>query len=103
MITIPAPESQSPIESALLIPMTCEDCDRQISLARKELGAFLTAVQQLYGDNVVARVAEVWLTLLESPQPPWGDGRLTWRHITIVASSRLAIDRSTGGAEGEER
>jgi hypothetical protein len=61
-----------------------------ITMAERELGAFITAVTELFGSEQARLAAEDWLDelVLRGTLP-----RLTsrdWRLVTIAASARLA-------------
>lgn len=62
----------------------------QLSMAERELSAFLAAVEALFGPTQAKLSAEDWLNVTEQVL---GENHLTqrdWRAVTIVASSRLA-------------
>lgn len=65
-------------------------CTGQISLAERELSAFIAAVAELYGAEEARASAEDWFDESElmdfSPRSTHRD----WRTITIAASVRLA-------------
>lgn len=77
------------IPSAVSIPL--RGCCQEIESAERELGAFLKAVQSLYGDDVVTSAADTWIGILESALVPVFRGLPNWRHVTVRASSRLAL------------
>jgi hypothetical protein len=61
-----------------------------LSMAERELSAFLAAVEALFGPTQAKLSAEDWLNVTEQVL---GENYLTqrdWRAVTIVASSRLA-------------
>jgi hypothetical protein len=66
-------------------------CRQEIANAERELGAFLKAVQSLYGDATAARAAADWISILESAPVTAFRGLPNWRHVKVRASSRLAI------------
>ncbi len=72
------------------VPVFPDDCCRLIKSAEKELGAFLGAVTTLYGEIVAMGAAECWVALVGSSDIATVNGVPNWRHITILASSRLA-------------
>ncbi len=92
MIPIPVLQPHSPIDDAVLIPIGSEQCYRQVAAAERQLNAFLKAVQALYGDGVADRAADDWIALAQSIQAPSVQGFPSWRYVTILASSRLAMD-----------
>ena len=69
---------------------TNSSCTGQISLAERELSAFIAAVAELYGAEEAGASAEDWFDESElmdfSPRSTHRD----WRTITIAASVRLA-------------
>jgi hypothetical protein len=79
-------------DKAALIPEGREECYRQVARAEKELRAFLAAVQELYGDAAAAKAAEEWIALAGSLEAPLVKGVSIWRSVTILASSRLAMN-----------
>ena len=83
----------------------CEHCQRQVAEAEREMGAFVLAVGRAWGPVAAARAAEYWVELAEGASPLSVDGRPNWRQLTVLASSRLALDSrlhnfSVQGAEG---
>jgi len=67
-------------------------CSQEIASAEVELGAFLKAVQSLYGDDAAARAADDWIGIVESAPVPAVGGLSNWRQVTVLASSRFASD-----------
>lgn len=67
-----------------------DECERQFAAAQREMGAFVTAVGELFGRLEAARAAECWIELAESMEAPLVDGYPNWRRITITAVSQLA-------------
>ena len=74
----------------------CEHCQRQVAEAEKEMGAFVLAVGRVWGTVAAARAAEYWVESAEGARPLSVDGRPNWRQLTVLASSRLAVDRRLG-------
>jgi hypothetical protein len=66
------------------------DCRVLILEAERELGAFLSAVESMFGSQEVKRAAENWLEVLESDVACVDDATPNFRNITIQAASRLA-------------
>jgi hypothetical protein len=61
-----------------------------MTMAERELGAFISAVTELFGSEQ-ARLAVVdWLNELLLMEAPCGLTSRDWRSITIAASARLA-------------
>jgi len=61
-----------------------------MNVAERELGAFISAVTELYGPDQATVSADDWLDELESLDTlPASVGR-EWRLITIAAATRLA-------------
>jgi hypothetical protein len=67
--------------------LTCED---QISMAERELSAFILAVTELFGPEQARLWAEDWLDELERLDSPHRATRKEWRAVTVAASARLA-------------
>ena len=65
-------------------------CACLISMAEHELGAFMSAVTELYGPGQARVAADDWIHTLESAGEPFRFTTLEWRKITIAAASRLA-------------
>jgi hypothetical protein len=59
-------------------------------MAERELGAFISAVTELFGSEQVRLAAEDWLDELELTETLPGLTSRDWRLITISASARLA-------------
>jgi len=68
----------------------CQDCQREVVAAKREIGAFVTAALTLYGMPEALHAANDWVELAESDAVPSVDGCWNWRKITIAAASRLA-------------
>ena len=66
------------------------DCRALILEAERELGAFLSAVESMFGFQEIKCAAECWLDALESDSGPFPDGIPAFRNITIQAASRVA-------------
>lgn len=92
MISTPELHSNSSIDDDVVIPIGREECCRQVADAERELSAFLSAVQALYGDSAVKHAADDWIALAENIQLPSIQVFPNWRYVTILASSQLAID-----------
>jgi hypothetical protein len=60
-------------------------------LAEKELSAFITAVQKLFGAEQARQSALDWIEELELMDWPSGESIPDWRRATVVASARLAL------------
>ena len=61
-----------------------------MSMAERELGAFMTAVTELYGPEEGRISAKDWLDELDSMDGMPGSTAREWRLITIAAAARLA-------------
>ena len=61
-----------------------------MSMAERELGAFMTAVAELYGPAEGRISAKDWLDELDSMDRVPGATAREWRLITIAAAARLA-------------
>ena len=91
MISTPELKHQGPMHHAFAIPQDCDECARQLTAARRELGAFVMAVGKLHGEEAAAQAADYWVALAENSfELPWVNGFPSWRHITISAASHLA-------------
>jgi hypothetical protein len=66
---------------------TCED---QISMAARELSAFIRAVTELFGPEQARLSAEDWLDESERMDCPHRATSRDWRAVTVAASARLA-------------
>jgi hypothetical protein len=58
--------------------------------AKRELGAFVTAVKMLYGHDAANSAEEYWLDEFENSELCAGRRLPMWRCVTIAAASRLA-------------
>ena len=74
------------------------ETDRYIQLANcffvaaeKELSAFMSAVQKLFGPEQARQSALHWIEELERMDWPSGESIPDWRRATVVASARLAL------------
>ena len=61
-----------------------------MTMAERELGAFISAVTELFGFEQVRLAAEDWLDELVLMKTLPGLTSRDWRSITIAASARLA-------------
>jgi hypothetical protein len=61
-----------------------------MTMAERELGAFISAVTELFGSEQVRLAAEDWLEELGLMETLPGLTSRDWRLITIAASARLA-------------
>jgi len=81
---------------ALLPQAANSQCSAMVMEAEAELGAFTSAVSQMFGIVVAGYAAECWVEVLESKpkQQP-----LHWRGVTIAAASLVAdcLDAMRGG------
>ncbi len=92
MISTIESKSYSPLNNAVLISIDRGECHRQIALAEREVSAFFMTVRTTYGDDVAVRAVDDWIALAGSLQAPLFQGFPNWRYITILASSRLAMN-----------
>jgi len=74
------------------------ETDRYIQLANcfvvaaeKELSAFMSAVQKLFGPEQARQSALRWIEELERMDSPSGESIPDWRRATVLASARLAL------------
>ena len=61
-----------------------------ITMAERELGAFISAVTELFGSEQARLAAEDWLDELVLMETLPGLTSRDWRSITIASSARLA-------------
>jgi hypothetical protein len=61
-----------------------------VAMAERELTAFAGAVNELFGPEQALLSADEWIEELLALDFPVGSRIPDWRHITIIASSRLA-------------
>jgi len=61
-----------------------------LASAERELSAFITAVNNLFGAELARQAGEDWLEELEQTDFPSAAPVLLWRRVTIAAASRLA-------------
>jgi hypothetical protein len=71
---------------------------RLVTVAERELGAFFSAVSELFGSEQARLAVEDWLDELELMETLPGLTVRNWRSITIAASVRLAIRVRTSDA-----
>ena len=62
----------------------------RIGMAERELGAFMSAVTELYGPEQARIAAEDWIYTFEATDEPFGFTTGQWRNITIQAAWLLA-------------
>src|SRR5258708_32109642 len=65
--------------------------NRFLVLAEKELTAFMSAVQKMFGPEQARQSALHWIEELERMDWPSGESLPDWRQATVVASARLAL------------
>jgi hypothetical protein len=65
--------------------------NRFLVLAEKELTAFMSAVQKMFGPEQARQSALHWIEELERMDWPSGESMPDWRQATVVASARLAL------------
>jgi hypothetical protein len=61
-----------------------------MTIATRELGAFISTVTELFGSEQARLAAEDWLDELDLTETVPGLTGRDWRSITIAASARLA-------------
>ena len=61
-----------------------------LNLAEKELAAFAQAVCEMFGPEHVGQSFQDWIEELELLDWPQDKHAPNWRHVTVVAASRLA-------------
>jgi hypothetical protein len=92
MISMQTFQGHSPIGSNPKLRDSCEQCQRQVLDAEREISAFVIAVERTCGPVVAFRAAEYCIELAESISLPSDGGCPDWRKLTVMASSRLATD-----------
>jgi hypothetical protein len=60
-------------------------------LSEKELSAFISAVEKLFGAEQARQSALDWIEELELMDWPLGDAIPDWRRATVAASVRLGV------------
>jgi hypothetical protein len=65
-------------------------CAKLITLAQRELAAFLSAVVCLFGSEQATLAADAWIAELMSFDNVAGFSNRDWRLVTVGALSRLA-------------
>jgi hypothetical protein len=60
-----------------------------LASAERELSAFVTAVNQLFGAEQGWKAANNWIEELERTDWPSGASVIDWRKVTIAAAARL--------------
>jgi hypothetical protein len=70
------------------------DCDRLmthlLASAERELSAFFTAINEMFGAEKARRAAEEWIEELERTDWPNEALVIDWRRVTIAAAAKLA-------------
>jgi hypothetical protein len=70
-------------------------------IAERELGAFISAVTELFGPELARLAAEYWIDELDLMDALPGPSRRDWGSVTVAASAQLArrlntdVDRPT--------
>ena len=65
--------------------------DRFLVLSEKELSAFISAVEKLFGAEQARQSALYWIEELELMDWPLRDAIPDWRRATVAASVRLGV------------
>jgi hypothetical protein len=71
--------------------MNEQDRSGAISLAERELSAFILSIQRVRGSGVAEVAGSYWIEALERLDAAV-DPQFDWRKITIAAASRLASE-----------
>jgi len=71
-------------------PSANPNCAELMTLAERELAAFVGAVTELCGPQRAGLAADVWLHELESLAALPGPTSRDWRRVTVAALARLA-------------
>jgi hypothetical protein len=100
MIATQTPQHESQVDPWL--QGSGEGCRRLVAEAEREIGAFVSAVKEIFGSAAAARAAAYWIELAETVGPPAVEGRTNWRKLTIMASCRLTADCIFGRESAED-
>lgn len=65
------------------------NCADLMMMAERELGAFLSAVTEIYGAEQAEMSAEIWLEELEMINRLPGPASRDWRSLTVASLARL--------------
>jgi hypothetical protein len=65
-------------------------CAKRVLGAEIECGAFMSAINQLFGEEVARTAVSLWVEELESGLNHFQGRNSDWRVVTISAASRLA-------------
>ncbi len=76
------------------------NCADLITMAERELGAFFTAVTELFGSEQARLSAKDWLDELELMDSLPGSASRDWLRVTLAASARLASRLTAGRTIG---
>jgi hypothetical protein len=71
-------------------------CKEQMQMEERELSAFISAVEELYGPEQAQVSAVDWLDESELMDSQLGSASRDWRAVTIAASPRLANRLNAG-------
>lgn len=71
-----------------------------LASTERELSAFITAVNNLFGPEQARQAGDDWMEELEQTDFPSAAPVIDWRRVTIVAASRLA-GRVDGNPSGD--
>lgn len=71
-------------------PFDRPTCTDVMTMAERELAAFISAVTELFGSGQARLSAEDWLDELELMDSLPGSTSRDWRRVTVAASARLA-------------
>ena len=66
-----------------------EPMAQHLALAERELSAFITAVNQLFGAEQASQAGHIWIEELERTDWPSEAPIIDWRKVTIAAAGRL--------------
>ncbi len=66
--------------------------------ATRELGSFLCAVRQVFGDNEAGRAADLWITGFETTDWIDGNPERTCRQVTVYTLAQLVEARTAARA-----
>ncbi len=76
--------------------------------AKKELGAFLSAVREVFGHDEVERAADLWIASFETTDWIDSDEEQTCRRVTIqtlaqLVGARTLVAGATAGSESQSK
>jgi hypothetical protein len=80
------------IGDVTVLTRTTLDATQIAGAAMKELGAFLFAINEVFGSDTVQKAADLWVRRLETTDWMGTNKAKAFRRITIQTSAQLADD-----------